>query len=421
MAHGYALGSGSLGVALIGEGPELTDALPTMLAAQRAAVPLLVLVTTRLARLRDPCADRGRDVLGLTYPVSKHSEFVEAADCLAPTLEHGCEVALRDRRGVVVFGLHEAQLLALVEFVQGHVGTSELTVPARDVLHRAQRPALYVGARRALDDWQPVVERLARGLGAPILTSELREATRRALAEADVCVALGREPDDWSVQGSDALVDLALDDALAEEVDRILAPLPREHNRAWAERWESWPAPHSNGIDESWLRALRTLQGAAERGAVFLASLGRHQAAAATWLRAHRWLDCDGPEQRGDAVSIAVGLQACYPERDFYVLLDVRELDRAISVLASARPQRLYLIALTLDEQSDELDSIDFRKLARAHGLSAAVLRRAADIEHYLAGDRGDAQPSVLVYDSRKRPHAIVGEPPRTTLAHRDS
>lgn len=173
MATGYALQSGRLGVALVGKGPAVTNAVTGMLEASSSAAPVLLLSAGTAVERRGGGAFQELDQLSVVAPLTRWAARVDHPDRLVPMLRRGLAVAAH-QHGPVYLELPDHLLGAEIPVPAG--GTVEtpcaLTLapdsPATAALRAARRPILLVGGGMRHRNADRLVETVAESLGAAV-------------------------------------------------------------------------------------------------------------------------------------------------------------------------------------------------------------------------------------------------------------
>ncbi len=231
MATGYAMQSGDLGVALIGKGPAVTNALTGLLEASCSAAPVLLLSAGTAVERRGSGAFQELDQLSVVAPLVRWAARVDHPDRLVPLLRRADLVARTDH-GPVYVELPDHLLKAEIpmpgtaapelETPGGVTVTAES--PALRALLTAKRPIVLVGGGMRHRNRDRLVERFAKKFGAAV-----------------VCTATGRGTVDESSPLFCGLAGLYTPDAVAKlwaETDCVVALGSRLEETATFQ----WPA-----------------------------------------------------------------------------------------------------------------------------------------------------------------------------------
>ncbi|XVS68199.1 thiamine pyrophosphate-binding protein [Actinosynnema sp. CA-299493] len=175
MATGYALRSGSLGVALVGKGPAVTNTVTGLLEAASSGAPVLLLSGGTAAERRGSGAFQELDQQAVVAPLVKSATRVEHPDRVAPAVRRAVLVATSGATGPVYVELPDHLLKVDVPVPPPAPPVERpASVPASgdsaalDVLRHARRPIVLVGGGMRHRDAGGVVERFAERVGAAL-------------------------------------------------------------------------------------------------------------------------------------------------------------------------------------------------------------------------------------------------------------
>ena len=222
MADGYARALGRPGVVLVTSGPGLTNTITGLGAANMDGVPMILICGQVPLDEMGTDAFQEADTTGLTRAVSKHGFLVKSADEIPETIAQAFHIATSGKPGVVVIDIPRdcqeamtaAQYPARVSLRAYHperfATTAQVTRLAK-LVNSAKRPVIYAGGGVIAADASSDVAALAHKAGIPVVTTLTgmgaidsgdplslgmagihgEPAARRALADADLIVALG--------------------------------------------------------------------------------------------------------------------------------------------------------------------------------------------------------------------------------------
>ncbi|MEV8435759.1 thiamine pyrophosphate-binding protein [Actinosynnema sp. NPDC051121] len=175
MATGYALRSGTLGVALVGKGPAVTNTVTGLLEASSSGAPVLLLSGGTAAERRGSGAFQELDQQAVVAPLVKSATRVEHPDRLAPAVRRAVLVATSGATGPVYVEVPDHLLKVDVPVPPPAPPVerpASASVPddsaALDVLRNAQRPIVLVGGGMRHRNAGGVVERFAERVGAAL-------------------------------------------------------------------------------------------------------------------------------------------------------------------------------------------------------------------------------------------------------------
>ncbi|WP_297316595.1 acetolactate synthase large subunit [Bifidobacterium indicum] len=181
-AEGYAVSTGRVGVCLVTSGPGATNMVTPIADAMMDSVPMVVVTGQVGVAAIGTDAFQEADIVGITYPVAKHSYLVTKAQDIPRVMTEAYHIAQSGRPGPVVVDLTKTaqnermvyswpQEMILpgynpVTRAHGHV----LTDAAR-LFAQSHRPVLYLGGGAMRSNARQQVERLIQVTGAPVVTT----------------------------------------------------------------------------------------------------------------------------------------------------------------------------------------------------------------------------------------------------------
>jgi acetolactate synthase-1/2/3 large subunit len=178
-ADGYARATGKLGVALTTTGPGAANTLGAVGEAWASRSPVLVVATDIPAALRRPGVYRGvlheaTDQAAMFGPVVKASFTVEIAEEVAPLTAQAIAAATAAPARPVYLGVPTDLLSAQAASDEAVPESAQATSPpawreATELIDAAERPLIWAGSGTV--DAGAELDRLARHLGAPVLTT----------------------------------------------------------------------------------------------------------------------------------------------------------------------------------------------------------------------------------------------------------
>ncbi|RBP99248.1 biosynthetic-type acetolactate synthase large subunit [Bifidobacterium xylocopae] len=226
-AEGYALANGNVGVCLVSSGASATNMVTPIAEAARDSIPLVIVTGQVGVRAMGSDAFQEVDILGITYPVVKHSYLVTKAQDIPRVMAEAYYIARTGRPGPVLIDLTRTAQTEAMSYswpqrmiLPGYKPTTKahghVLQDASDLLTRAYRPLLYVGGGAVRARAGEQVATLARLAGAPVVTTLSSRgiipdsdehalgmpgvhgsvAANGAIQECDLLVAIGARFDD---------------------------------------------------------------------------------------------------------------------------------------------------------------------------------------------------------------------------------
>lgn len=234
-AEGYASASGKVGVTIATSGPGATNLVTAISDAYMDSVPLLAITGQVFSTLMGTDAFQEADIMGITYPITKHSFLVKSPDEIPATIAAAYEIASTGRPGPVLVDITKDAQQAEAPFIwppqinlPGYRPApkphSKQITEAAQLLAEAKKPVLYVGGGIIRSRASSELLKFAELTGAPVVTTLMARGALPdshpqhlgmpgmhgtvpavlSLQEADVVVALGARFDD-RVTGKAAL------------------------------------------------------------------------------------------------------------------------------------------------------------------------------------------------------------------------
>lgn len=225
-AEGYALGSGSIGVAICTSGPGVTNMMTGIADAYFGSVPVLYItgqVNTYEYKYNKPVRQQGfqeTDVVSIVKPVTKYARLIDKAEDIRYELEKAIYLATTGRKGPVVLDLPmnisraEIDPLSLHAFEPDSKEVSSFDfTDVICLLEKAERPLLLLGAGcRGSED---LISEFITKTQLPVITSLMgrgvidetyihyigmigsygNRCANMSLSKADLLIALGTRLD----------------------------------------------------------------------------------------------------------------------------------------------------------------------------------------------------------------------------------
>lgn len=181
-AEGYALATGKVGVCIVTSGPGATNVVTAIADANMDSVPMVVITGQVGVQAIGTDAFQEADIVGITYPVSKHSFLVTRAQDIPRVLSEAYYIANTGRPGPVVVDLTKTaqtgdmyyswpQRMILPGYNPTTKAHGRVLSDAAKLFEQSYRPVLYVGGGAARSDAGKLVQELAEVTNAPIVTT----------------------------------------------------------------------------------------------------------------------------------------------------------------------------------------------------------------------------------------------------------
>ncbi|MBN2310802.1 MAG: acetolactate synthase large subunit, partial [Candidatus Hydrogenedentes bacterium] len=169
IAQGMARATGRAAVCLGTSGPGATNLLTAIADAKLDSVPLIAITGQVPTAFIGTDAFQEVDTYGLTLPITKHNYFVRDAAELLDVIPQAFAIAESGRPGPVAIDVPKDVQVQAVEFdawpapwtpAPPEACEPDAIKPLVDMIHRAERPVLYIGGGVAAAG-RPAVEALA--------------------------------------------------------------------------------------------------------------------------------------------------------------------------------------------------------------------------------------------------------------------
>src|SRR5213594_2983591 len=407
MADGYARVSGRPGVVVVTTGPGATNALTPLVESYAGSMPVLVVMSDIASQLV------GRDVGALHEvpnqiecfkPVTRWAEAVTEAAAI-PTTVHGAFDLLRTGRpGPIAISIPNDFLTARFDAVPRSGGhgrrppchVDEIREAVR-LLSGASKPLLIAGGGVIGAGAEAELSRLARRLGAPVITSVMgrgaiserdplwhgvlpnSRATEAAIKAADVVLAVGCRFAHRSTQGlllnlsfhpAQALIHLDLDPTVIgrlfkpqlaivgdarDGLEALLRELgPGDARSGWDHGWrEGLRSAASSRYTDAVARLIESLRAALPDDAIVV----NDQTGINYWMewrfpvvRPRTFLYPVGSATLGYGVPAAIGAKIAYPERPVACVVGDGGFMYSVNELATAVKYRLPLVFVVMND-----------------------------------------------------------------------
>ncbi len=183
-AEGYARASGKLGVVFATSGPGATNLVTGIADANLDSTPLLAITGNVGTSMIGRDGFQEVDIVGVTYPIVKHSYQVKDVTKLADTVREAMQIAQSGRPGPVLIDIPKDIQLASTEFenkekitlFDNPVYDEELIEKAVEMISESKRPFIYCGGGAAKSKCCHDIMAFSEKIDAPIGTSMMGRA-----------------------------------------------------------------------------------------------------------------------------------------------------------------------------------------------------------------------------------------------------
>ncbi len=218
-ADGYARATGEVGVVIATSGPGATNLVTGIATAMLDSVPMVAITGNVSTDLIGRDSFQEVDIMGITIPITKHNYFVKDVNDLADTIREAFKIAKSGRPGPVLIDVPKDVQINKCEYNVQPIeepfiyedASDENIEAAVEIIGEARRPYIYCGGGVIISDAAREVVELSEKIDAPVGCSMMglsaipsdhpnalgmqgmhgTFAASRAMAEADVIIALG--------------------------------------------------------------------------------------------------------------------------------------------------------------------------------------------------------------------------------------
>jgi acetolactate synthase-1/2/3 large subunit len=181
-AEGYAVSTGTIGVAIATSGPGATNLVTAIADAHMDSVPMLAITGQVFSTSMGTDAFQEVDIVGITMPITKHSFLVTDPADVPATLAAAYHIATTGRPGPVLIDVTKDAQQKSAPFIWPPkvdlAGYRPVTKAhgkqiqaAAQLLAEAKRPVLYVGGGVIRSKASKELLVLAEKVGAPVVTT----------------------------------------------------------------------------------------------------------------------------------------------------------------------------------------------------------------------------------------------------------
>ena len=179
-ADGYARVTGKPGVVFATSGPGATNLVTGLATANMDSSPIVAITGQVNTSAIGTDAFQEADIYGITIPVTKYNYLVKDVTTLAETIAEAFYIARTGRPGPVLIDVPKDVQFAMCEYEppkeipllrytpEPHYEYDAELEQLVTLLHRAQRPVLYLGGGAVISNASDVIRRFARKASLPV-------------------------------------------------------------------------------------------------------------------------------------------------------------------------------------------------------------------------------------------------------------
>ena len=175
-ADGYARSTGKVGVVIATSGPGATNLVTGIANAYLDSVPMVAITGNVSCSLLGRDSFQEVDIVGVTYPITKHSYMVKDVTKLADTVREAFAIARSGRPGPVLIDLPKDVQINSTAFTPKSPAAPAPSPVLREedldqiaeMIKTAERPYIYCGGGVIIAEAGELVAKLADTIDAPI-------------------------------------------------------------------------------------------------------------------------------------------------------------------------------------------------------------------------------------------------------------
>lgn len=371
-ADGYARSTGKTGVVLATSGPGATNLVTGIATAYMDSIPMVIITANVANSLIGRDAFQETCITGITFPVTKHSYFVNKTDELADALRNAFRIANEGRKGPVLVDITKDVTGATVDYRPApnlelkKIVSEDLAKRIASFaghINRAKKPVLYLGGGVIASEASEEVERLMAKADIPAVNSMMAAgavpvtderafgmlgmhgsyAANKCIAEADLVLAVGTRFSDRvalnpkkfaskakilqiDIDKSEVGKNVAVNEAIVGDCKDVLEELipeiqPADHSE-WIAQIRAWNQQHPMriaGYDDvlNPQQIIETVCSKAGDDAIYVTDVGQHQMWSAQYInhqKPRHFLTSGGLGTMGYGYGAAIGAQFGNPD-----------------------------------------------------------------------------------------------------------
>lgn len=372
-ADGYARATGKTGVVLATSGPGATNLVTGIATAYMDSIPMVVITANVANPLIGRDAFQETSITGITFPVTKHSYFVNNVEDLADAMRNAFRIANEGRKGPVLVDITKdvTDAATVTNFVpSGPIPFKFKTdpVPETDLkkavamINRAKKPVFYVGGGVVASGASDVLRAVMDKADIPAVNSMMASgavprtdercfgmlgmhgsyAANKCIDEADLVIAAGtRFSDrvalnpqkfakrakilqidiDKSEINKNVLVDLSLIGECKDILEDLLGMIEEKEHTKWLETIRGWDAEKPlriKGYEKlNPQQIIEYVNDKCDDDTFYATDVGQHQMWAAQYIKhakPRRFLTSGGLGTMGYGYGAAIGAQVGFPD-----------------------------------------------------------------------------------------------------------
>jgi len=410
MADGFARTSGKPGVVCVTSGPGATNTLTGILTAMMDSIPMLIITGQSITPNIGLDAFQEADVLGMSFPVVKHSYRVSDPKDISRITGEALHIATTGRPGPVLVDVPKDVSATMVDVdiecehdLPGYHEEPRANIEdlklAANLINTAHRPVILAGHGIVLSGASKALLEVVEKMRIPVTTTLLGKGgfpdshelslglpgmhgtayANKALSESDLIVAIGSRWDDritgipekfctharkihFDVDpvevGKIISVDCAVIGDARASLEELIAYLKPGDMKSWNRQIRTWkrdfPLKYRK---EGKLRAqhiIKELSNLVGTEAVVCTDVGQHQMWAAQFVKTDKgenWISSGGAGTMGFGLPSAIGAQLARPDTAVYAIVGDGSFQMTLCELATAVVNKLPIKIIVMNNR----------------------------------------------------------------------
>ena len=403
-ADGYARATGKTGVAFATSGPGATNLVTGIATAYLDSIPTVFITANVGKSLIGRDAFQEICITGVTFPITKHSYFVNKPEDLVDAMRNAFRIANEGRKGPVLVDITKDVTNALVDYEPVHPLPHTNPVDSEleekldrfaETLSTAKRPVMLIGGGVISSNASNEVYSLVKKLDYPIVSTLMglgsipeddpryfgmlgmhgSFAANKCVNEADVLLVLGARFSDRvalkpasfapkakilqiDIDKSEINKNVEVEDYIIGDIkaviSRLLPKLEQQNYERWIKRIAEWDEEKSKKFKNAYQKMnpqeiIEHLCDASDKETIFVTDVGQHQMWAAQYVKQtnpRNFLSSGGLGTMGFGYGAAIGAQLGNPSKRVIHLTGDGSFHMNLNEACTAVSQNLPIITV---------------------------------------------------------------------------
>lgn len=403
-ADGYARATGKTGVAFATSGPGATNLVTGIATAYLDSIPTVFITANVGKSLIGRDAFQEICITGVTFPITKHSYFINKPEELVDAMRNAFRIANEGRKGPVLVDITKDVTNALVDYEPAQ--PLPLTNPVdseleekldrfAETLSTAKRPVMLIGGGVISSNASNEVYSLVKKLDYPVVSTLMglggipeddpryfgmlgmhgSFAANKCVNEADVLLVLGArfsdrvalKPTSFAPKAKIIQIDIdkseinknvEVEDYIIGDIkaviSRLLPKIEQQNYVRWIKRIAEWDEEKSKKFKNAYQKMnpqeiIEHLCDASDKETIFVTDVGQHQMWAAQYVKQtnpRNFLSSGGLGTMGFGYGAAIGAQLGNPSKRVIHLTGDGSFHMNLNEACTAVSQNLPIITV---------------------------------------------------------------------------